>query len=141
VRFTWTNVVDAAGGPVTYRHCVWSAARVFDFDTCTAVAEPSSPTTRGVAYAGSMTFLLLLLFLVLFSTGLKQRRALLILVAIAILPAALLAFYIGRTMSGTTAVVSTAARLEPSGVYFWKVIAEDREGGGVESETRRFTVR
>ncbi len=141
VRFTWTNVVDAAGGSVKYRHCVWSAARVFDFNTCTAVAEPSLPITRSVAYAGFIAFLLLLLFLVLFFTGLKHRRALLILVAIAILPGALLTFYIGRTLTGTTAVVSTAARLEPSGVYFWKVIAEDREGGVVESETRRFTVR
>ena len=40
-----------------------------------------------------------------------------------------------------TAVVHRVAQLEPGGVYFWKVIAEDREGGVVESETYRFTVK
>lgn len=143
VRFTWAKVVDAAGGPVTYQHCVWSAARVFDFDTCTDIAESSlAPTIRGATYAGGTALLLLLvLLLALLFTGLRQRRTLLILLAVAILPAALLAFYIGRTTAGTTDAVSMAARLEPSGVYFWKVIAQDGEGGSVESETRRFTLR
>jgi hypothetical protein len=139
VRFTWEEVRDAAGGPVTYRHCVWDAKRPFDFNRCQALGD-RPVTDQGVVYAGFVLFIGLLLLLMLFYIAVKQRRLVLIAVAIAIIPAAILAFYLGRSRADVTPT-STVAQLEPGGVYFWKVIAEDRDGGVVESETYRFTVR
>jgi hypothetical protein len=77
-----------------------------------------------------------LLLLLLFFTRFKYRSALLVVVVIAV-AAVLIAIYATRT----SAVSFRVARLEPGKVYFWKVVAEDGEGGTVESATRRFTVR
>lgn len=134
VSFDWTKVSDAAGGPVTYRHCVWSADEGYDFNRCGAIATSER---RGILYAGLMGTIGLLLFVVLLVTGLKHKRVLLILLAIAILPAVLLAFYFGRT----TVVSTTVAQLQPGKVYFWRVIAEDDQGVAIESPVRRFIVR
>ena len=90
---------------------------------------------------GSVGMLALILFVVLLLTGLKHKRALLVVLAIAILPAVLLAFYFGRTAGGTADLSATTAQLQPGKVYFWKVIAEDSEGQAVESQTRRFVAR
>jgi len=81
--------------------------------------------------------LLLLLLLLLFFTRFKYRRALLAVVAIAVVVAVVVMIYVSRT----SAVSTTVVQLEPGKVYFWKVVAEDGEGGTVESPTRRFTVR
>ncbi len=35
----------------------------------------------------------------------------------------------------------TMADLKRPGIYFWKVIAEDGNGGTTESETRRFELK
>lgn len=134
VRFTWSRASGSGGGPVTYRHCVWSADQLYDFNKCAAVAKQSD---RGILYAVLAALIGLLLFLALLFTGLKHKRVLLILVAIAILPAVLVTFYFGRT----SVVSTTVAQLEPGKVYFWKVIAEVDRGGTVESQTRRFTIK
>jgi hypothetical protein len=139
VRFTWEDVRDAAGGPVTYRHCVWDAKRPFDFNRCQALSD-RPVTDQAVTYAGFVLIIGLLLLLALFFIAAKHRRLVLIAVAIAIVPAALLAFYLARSRAALTPT-SAMAQLEPGGVYFWKVIAEDGEGGMVESETYRFTVK
>jgi hypothetical protein len=139
VRFTWEDVRDAAGGPVTYRHCVWDAKRPFDFNRCQALSD-RPVTDQAVTYAGFVLIIGLLLLLALFFIVAKHRRLVLTAVAIAIIPAVLLAFYLARSRSALTPT-SAMAPLEPGGVYFWKVIAEEGEGGMVESETYRFTVK
>jgi hypothetical protein len=136
VSFNWSEAPDPDGGTVTYRHCVWNADELYDSNRCLAVAQPSLGW-RSILYAGLAAILGLLVFLALFFAGLKHRRLVLVLVALAILPAVLLAFYLGRA----NVVSATAAQLEPGKVYFWKVIAQDGQGGTVESQTRRFVVR
>jgi hypothetical protein len=139
-RFTWTKAPGVTGGAVIYRHCVWSANELYDFNKCGVIAGTPAEG-RGMLFAGLVGLLGLILFLVLLFTGLKQKRALLVVLAILILPAVLLAFYFGRTAGGTADLSATTARLQPGKVYFWKVVAEDSEGQAVESQTRRFVVR
>jgi len=135
VRFTWTRTSASDGGPVTYRHCLWNGDESYDFNRCLAIAEPFLDGRSLSSFA--LALLLLLVVLVLFYSGLKHRRLVLVLAAIAILPLVLAALYFGRS----TAVSTTAAQLQPGTVYFWKVIAEDGQGGTVESATRRFTMQ
>jgi hypothetical protein len=84
-----------------------------------------------------LALLALLALMVLSLTVLKHRRGLLFLVAIPFLLAIVFAFYIGRDKT----LSATIAQLEPGKVYFWKVVAEDDQGGFVESQTRLFVVK
>jgi hypothetical protein len=135
-KFTWTRVSLPDGKRLTYRHCLWSAAQLYDFNKCTTIAA-DDPGRRALLFGGIAALIGLLLLLLLFFTQLKYRLALLAVVAIAVVAAVLIAIYFIRT----SAVSTTVAQLEPGKVYFWKVTAEDGEGGTVDSPTRRFTVR
>jgi hypothetical protein len=135
VKFDWTRTLAATGGPVTYRHCVWNGDESYDLNKCTAIAFERPP---GVLYSGAIGLIGLLLFaIILFFMAFKHKRAVLALLAIIVLAAALAAMYASRTAGLTT----TVARLETGKMYFWRVIAEDGEGGVVESPTRSFLVK
>ena len=136
VRFTWTRTSDADGGAITYRHCVWNAGQLYDFNRCGAVAD-RGPLAGSVLYALIVSVIGMLILLVLHLMGMAQRRFVLAFVVLAILPAVVLALYLGRS----PVVDAAVGQLESGRVYFWKVIAEDTEGGTTESQTRRFIVR
>jgi mono/diheme cytochrome c family protein len=135
VTFDWTRTFAATGGPVTYRHCIWNGDQSYDLNKCTAIAFERPP---GVVYGGAIGLIGLLLFvIILFFMAFAHKRAVLALLAIVVLAAALAAMYASRTAGPTT----TVARLETGKMYFWRVIAEDGQGGVVESPTRSFLVR
>lgn len=136
IKFTWTRAVDTERDGVTYRHCVWSASELFDYNKCTPFAEPFA-TGDSLLYALIALLILLLILLLLYLTVLRHRRGLLALVALLLLPAVVIAFQAGRAEILDT----TMANLDSGGSYFWKVIAEDGEGAIAESPTRRLTVQ
>jgi hypothetical protein len=140
VNFGWTKASDAAGGPLTYRHCVWNANQLYDFNKCIAVGD-QPPAGRGTFNAALVAVLGVLLFIAVLISKMKYRRLVLVLLVIAIIPAVLLALYLGRPTIDATTASTSVPRLESGKVYFWKVIAQDNQGGTVESLTRRFTVR
>jgi mono/diheme cytochrome c family protein len=133
LTFNWTRAV-ASGGPVTYRHCIWNGNQIYDLNNCGIVGidRPGA-----VLYPGALGLIALLLFLVLLFVAFKHKRVVLGLVAIVILASVLAALYARLTAP----LSATVSRLQPGKVYFWRVIAEDGEGGFVESPTRRFLVR
>jgi hypothetical protein len=135
-KFTWTRVSLPDGKRLTYRHCLWSAAQLYDFNKCTTIADDDLGR-RALLFGGIAALIGLLLLLLLFFTHRKYRLALLAFVTIAVVAAVLIAVYFIRTSAPST----TVAQLERGKVYFWKVTAEDGEGGTVDSPTRRFTVR
>jgi hypothetical protein len=140
VDFRWTRDVDVAGGPVTYRHCVWNADQPYDLNKCVAVAnEP--PPGRGMFNVSIVLIVAALLFLALLMSRVKHRRFALAVVAILIIPAVFLAIYLGNRGVDSTIAATSVGQLQAGKVYFWKVIAENSQGGVVESRTRRFTVR
>jgi cell division protein FtsW (lipid II flippase) len=77
-----------------------------------------------------------LVLAVLFFLGMK-KPIFLVVVAIAILIAVVLAFW----LCGTTTYSRTVSKLEPGRVYSWKVVAEDGKGGSTESETWEIRVK
>jgi predicted MFS family arabinose efflux permease len=123
---------------LTYRHCVWEVKQRYTFKDCDAASVQTASWGRGILYAALAALLGCVLFAVLIFMGMKNRRGLLGLVAIAILAAIILAFYIGWTKTTLSRAVSG---LESGKAYYWKVIAEDGKGGSAESETRRFTIK
>lgn len=135
VKFNWTRTTAASGEPITYRHCVWNGDQSYDFNKCGVVAagRPSA-----VLYAGAVGLLALLLFIVLLFLAFQHKRVVLALAAIVILASILAALVASRSAAALT---TTVAQLQPGKVYFWRVIAEDSEGGMVESPVRRFLVR
>jgi hypothetical protein len=136
IAFTWNKATDLDGDPLTYRHCVWEVKQRYTFKDCDAAAVQTASWDRGILYAALAALLGCVLFAVLIFMGMKNRRGLLILVAIAVLAAVILAFYIGWTQTPSR----TVSALESGKAYYWKVIAEDGKGGSAESETRRFTI-
>ena len=80
-----------------------------------------------------------LLFALLLFIGMRHRRGVLSLLALASLVVIIFAFYIGATSSKKLS--KTVAGLESGKVYLWKVIVEDGKGGATESETRHFTTK
>jgi len=134
VRFDWGQTLAANGGPISYRHCIWNGDESYDLNKC-GVLGTARP--RAVFYAGGGGLAFVLLFVLLFFLAFKHKRAVLAVVAIGALASALVAVYAGRTGQLTT----TVAPLQSGKVYFWRVIAEDSEGGMVESPMRRFVVR
>jgi hypothetical protein len=72
--------------------------------------------------------------------GLKKKPGLLILLALAILAAVMMAYFMcGR--SGGSNFKEVSSGLQPGKAYFWKVITEDGKGGAAESETRRIHIK
>jgi hypothetical protein len=136
IEFTWTRAIDTELDGVTYRHCVWSTDELFDYNKCRSFDEPFA-TGDSLKYAILALIILLLLLLLLYLTLLRNRPALLAIIAILLLPLVVIAFQLGRSQT----LEATIVDLESGGQYFWKVIAEDQEGAIAESPTRRLTVR
>jgi hypothetical protein len=141
VRFTWNRVGDADDDPVTYRHCVWSAAEGPNNNNCEVVETGSGGGGRGILYALLTGLIGLLLLGLMLARGLHKRPVLLVLVAFVVLAAIVLAYRFGDTASDPTNVTATVSGLESGQIYYWKVIADDGRGGSVESLTQMFQVR
>jgi hypothetical protein len=137
VAFTWERASDADGETVKYRHCVWDAHTAFSYRFCDATPGRMTSWRAGLPCAGLALLIGVLLIVILILMRMRNRRVLLTSVALATLAAAVLALYICGGKSGT----KTVAGLESGKAYFWKVVAEDGEGGNTQSETRRFTVK
>lgn len=137
IKFTWNSAVDPDGDPVTYRYCAWISLDTPTFNNCDPTSIQTPSPHRGIVCALLVALLGCLLIAVLFLFGLKRRRSLLGLLAVALLAAVVVAFYVGTT--GSKTISKTVSRLEPGKTYLWKVIAEDGKGGTTESQTRRFT--
>lgn len=137
ITFTWNNVTDLDGDPITYKHCVWLVSEKANLNDCDAGSIQTTWWSGGASCALLVLVLGCLLFVVLFFMGMKKKPGLLVLVAIAILAAVIFAYYSG----GSGSVSKKVSELESGKAYFWKVIAEDGKGGTVESKTRRLEVK
>lgn len=140
ITFTWTSATDSDGDSITYRHCVWPASERPNNNTCDASQIRTISWSRGVGgallvFLAGCSFIALLIHL-----GMRQRHALLKVVAVAVLALATLAFYICGIASVKTAF-KTVAELQSGKTYAWKVIADDGKGGSTPSQARHFTTK
>jgi hypothetical protein len=142
VTFTWDKSSDMDGNPVTYKHCIWSMKEKPTFNSCDSV------TSQTVSTGGFNQYILLvillggLLLVLLICLGMKKKRNILVLFALAIIITFIIAYIFGQsgTVVSQDTLSKTVSSLKSGNTYYWKVIAEDDKGGSTESETRRFTV-
>ena len=145
ISFSWAAAADLDDDTVTYRHCIWAVGEMPDDNACEPVSDPAG--TAGAAGGGWAIWLLValllavLLFVLLTLMGMAKRPALATALAAALLAAILLRALFGAPGAATGSVGLTADGLEPGKAYYWKVIAEDANGGRSESSFRRFETR
>jgi hypothetical protein len=140
VSFTWRTTTDPDGDPLTYRHCVWEVRKLHTFQDCTLVPDPIGPWKGSVRCAGLVALIGFVLLVLVILLGGRKRPIPLLLAFLLVMAAVALAYYLCRTHIVPSTMKATAG-LESGKAYYWKVIAEDAQGGTVESETRRFDVK
>jgi hypothetical protein len=136
ILMKWEGSMDPDGDDVTYRILV-SRDNVF---TSPIVAEASSAQTpAGTLYAG--TGIGFLFFGVAFIGSARGRRGLFVIAAVFILAGtSLVACSSGNQGSQTTAELTRqVSGLQTTTTYYWKVVAEDGNGGVTESDVSSFT--
>lgn len=145
ISFTWNHANDADGDPITYRHYVWPVNDRPNNNNAKPVVLQAGLSGGGDACARLAAWLACLLLAALVLLGLKKRPGLPIVLVLAILAVVALVYYRGRRanvpVTNAQMVTATVVDLQPHQAYFWKVIAEDGQGGTVESETRRLEMK
>lgn len=138
IRFDWTKPGAAAKNPLIFRHCLWSADQLYDFNNCTVLAK-DGPRAQSdwLTYAIVAALALLLLLILWFAAGARFLIVQLLALAVALWAG----WQIYLVQTGRTPGTLTVERVAPGKIYFWKVVAEDAEGNIVESETRRLVVK
>jgi hypothetical protein len=53
IAFTWLQPAALSDSKLTYRHCLWSSAKLYDFKDCTVVTRPPSKAADGIGVAAS----------------------------------------------------------------------------------------
>lgn len=138
--FRWKRATDPDGDPVTYRHCVWAIDTMPTEADCTVVSN-NQQASRSTAlfYAGLGGSFLLVGLLV---PGIRNRHGLFSVVTVMIVTGFLLVSCSNvQPMTTADSMIRKVENLNSGKAYFWKVIADDDQGGSTESETWRFTVK
>lgn len=145
VDFKWSAAPGTESIDVTYRHCIWNGDELFDFNRCVKLGRDGGPLTDLLPpaladFLDHKVCVVLLLLLLIIATVLfvrsRYRAAVIVLIIAVIL--AVICLVSGRGHSG--AFETRVTDLKPGKAYFWKVVAETKEGVAVESKTRRFEV-
>lgn len=136
VDFSWNKTTDKDGDPLSYKLYVWPVND--DPDINNAVPIPSTMGLPGNSTSYWMVGVIgLFIFIALFFLGLRKKPWLLLSLILAILVAAITAYYYG----GENNFSKKMENLQHGKAYFWKVIVEDGNGGSSESETWRVFIR
>ncbi len=145
VDFEWAPGGD--GPPVTYRHCIWHADEIYDFNRCLRLGDGGPlddllgnvlpPRVKDRLPSWTCLALLLVLLLIVLLLIIRLRRRALIPVLISLVIGLAVWLILCRGVADPP-LGRTVEDLEPGKVYFWKVVAETEDGVVMESPTRRF---
>lgn len=146
IAFTWNRSNDEDNDTLIYWFCTWPVTEQQTFKDCQVLPEVGASQGSDILSAGIGLWLLILWLLVilLISTLIKKRYGLAILALIAIVIVLIIMFIshsAEELVSAPTTMSQTLSDLESGKAYYWKVIAEDGQGGTTESEMRRFSVK
>ena len=141
----WAPYPGTEGIDVVYRHCIWHADQVYDFNRCIKLSHGGDTPFGSLALEVQknlwLAVLIAILLLLAIAVLLLRRYgkwglivALLLAVIVAVLLFALARMHVGAPLK------TSVPDLVPGKVYFWKVVAETRDGVTVESETYRLEV-
>jgi alpha-tubulin suppressor-like RCC1 family protein len=143
VTFDWEASTDPEGDPIDYRLCI----RPDDSDFADTDCEPAQLAAVQdlkdilLAVAGPTGSGILIIGMVLFG-GMARRKKLILTVGLLILSGTILVSCGGSGGGGSKKQNGvTVSGLQGGTTYFWKVVAEDDQGGESESEVRSFTTK
>ncbi len=136
VDFKWKKTTDPDGDKLTYKLYVWPVNDDPDINNAVPASSRSSLWSSGLTY-WIVGMIGLLVFIILYFIGLRKWPWLLFLLILIILAAAVVAYYSG----GKRNLSKKMSDMQHGKAYFWKVIAEDGNGGSTESETWRVYIR
>ncbi|HEX6191108.1 MAG TPA: hypothetical protein VFZ42_02035 [Chitinophagaceae bacterium] len=138
VDFKWDNATDKDGDPVTYKLSVWPVNDGPNNNNAIDVSTKSgSRVGRNTAIL--ITGVIGLLLLVIFYFSGKNKKPVHLILGLIIVLIAMFGAYLlcGRS----TTLSYNFTNLQSGQAYYWKVIAEDNNGGVTESEMQRFEVK
>ena len=145
IDFAWRPHRGTEGIDVVYRHCIWSADEVFDFNRCIKLAPGSDTPLGSLAFQvqkrlwlAILIVILLLLVIAVLLILRYRKRGLVVALFLALVVAALLFALVRVRVHGP--LETSVTGLVPGKVYFWKVVAETPDGVTVESQTYRLEV-
>lgn len=143
VDFRWEESDDPDGDPVTYTFCLRAGSRELAGADCSEIVETASKSGGGLWVAG-LGFPGLVFAIGWLAGGPGGRRRIAAGLAVVCVTAVLLVSCGGG--GGGNAVPEGQIEHSVSGLasgtqYYWKVIAEDDQGGSADSEVRIFTTK
>jgi hypothetical protein len=146
VTFTWQRSTDPDGDAVTHRFFICLNDPGFTGPGCGPV-DVASASSSGLAYAGlgSLGAGIILVGFVAGTGFRRSRKAMLMIVALLLLGVLFVACNGGGGGGPVTPPIQemshTVTGLNPSALYYWKVVADDGRGGTSTSEVRSFTTQ
>jgi hypothetical protein len=138
VEFEWERAKDADGDDLKYTYYVWEVNDDIDQNLAEEIFEDNlfSSNSCLIYIVIFILFILILWYFISKSNSTKKDLWKTILGVSLVIGIVI----IWISCSGTT-MTKTVSNLEAGKSYFWKVTAEDGNGGIVESETYRFDVK
>ena len=140
VDFEWTTCEDPDGDAISYKLYYDTDP---SFTANPSIIAQSSPEISKIHYAG-VGSLIGLFFAIAMISDKKGRKKIFMLGLILVITSTLLGSCGGNDNPATTQpisgtnVVKTVTGLDPSSTYYWKVVADDGQGGVSESDTFTF---
>jgi hypothetical protein len=153
VQFQWVKAKDSDGEPVSYH--LWYCTNPSMFG-CTPVDIASSTTTTAASTGSSLHNTLaglggygagILLAGFAIAGGVRSRRKIFFFIAVLAI-SVMAAAACGKktetvsvpvTPDPATLMLKSVSNLKSGTTYYWKVVADDGNGGLIDSETRSFT--
>ncbi len=132
-RFAWNKSSDREGHPITYLGCIWEAGQNLTYDLCREGITPTFSFKRPIWRMAFFT----LISAALVGLGfllLGRRRTLATMATLIFSLATIWVF----TQTRSEVIELTRNDLKPGTTYFFKVVAQDGEGGITHSDIHRF---
>jgi len=141
IEFKWEKS-SVSGGTVSYDLCYGEGTLTFGaagFTCVAADAVASLKKEKGTMYAGSTTGAGLLLFGVAFAGAIRNRKKMLMILALLLLSGFLLGSCGSRHKSASNTVTKTVSGLKAATTYSWYVNAKDNTNGETTHSETMFT--
>jgi hypothetical protein len=143
--FHWSVAPGTELIDVDYRYCLWNSEEIYDFNKCIKLGEDNPivdilpPAVIDKLTPAVCLFLIVLLIVIAIILLLRKRYRAALIVFILAIVLAFLCYFLHRDRPAP--LTTHVSDIKPGKIYFWKVVAETKDGTTIESRTGRFEVK